>query len=51
MVSRDDEHCSSLMLAATRGHSIVMRCLLDNQANVNDYDKNKVSIQTGDHVL
>ena len=29
------------MLAAKSGHTIVMKILLENQANVNDVDKNK----------
>ena len=42
-VCRDDEHCTAMMLAAAKGHSLVMRILLDNQASVNDNDKMKVS--------
>ena len=39
---RDDEHCTGLMLAASQGHSNLMRILLDNHASVNDLDKMKV---------
>ena len=37
------------MLAAGRGHTFVMKCLLDNQANVNDVDKNKVILWNLDY--
>ena len=30
------------MLAAARGHTMVMKILLDHQANVNEVDKMKV---------
>ena len=42
LASRDDEHCTALMLAAAAGHALVMKILLDNHASVNEVDKMKV---------
>ena len=41
-VDRDDEHCTALMLASSKGHTSVMMALMENHSDLNAVDKGKV---------
>ena len=43
VVPRDENYCTALILAASKGHVKVMKLLMENLAEVNVSDKLKVS--------
>lgn len=43
-IFRDENYCTALLLAASKGHVKVMKLLIENLAEVNVSDKLKVNI-------